>query len=86
MRAILMTPSHSFRYRLALEPQVASRPLRLYTDMCADLFHTGHVNYLRQCRGIHDNVHLIVGIHSDATIESYVTDNSVRLALPPRPI
>ena len=46
-------------------------PLRLYTDMCADLFHTGHVNYLRQCSAIADNVHLIVGIHSDATIESY---------------
>ena len=45
--------------------------LRLYTDMCADLFHTGHVNYLRQCRQVADKVHLIVGIHSDATIESY---------------
>jgi len=46
-------------------------PLRLYTDMCADLFHAGHVNYLRQCCAVHDNVHLIVGIHSDATIKSY---------------
>jgi cytidyltransferase-like protein len=45
--------------------------LRLYTDMCADLFHTGHVNYLRQCRAVAERVHLTVGIHSDATIESY---------------
>ena len=45
--------------------------LRLYTDMCADLFHTGHVNYLRQCRAVADRVFLIVGIHSDATIQSY---------------
>ena len=45
--------------------------LRLYTDMCADLFHTGHVNYLRQCHTVAENVHLTVGIHSDATIESY---------------
>jgi cytidyltransferase-like protein len=45
--------------------------LRLYTDMCADLFHVGHVNYLRQCREVAEEVHLIVGIHSDATIESY---------------
>ena len=37
--------------------------------MCADLFHTGHVNYLRQCREVAENVHLIVGIHSDATIQ-----------------
>ena len=39
--------------------------------MCADLFHTGHVNYLRQCNQVANNVELIVGIHSDATIESY---------------
>jgi cytidyltransferase-like protein len=39
--------------------------------MCADLFHTGHVNYLRQCRAVADKVFLIVGIHSDATIQSY---------------
>jgi len=45
--------------------------LRLYTDMCADLFHAGHVNYLRQCQAVADNVFLIVGIHSDATIQSY---------------
>jgi cytidyltransferase-like protein len=51
--------------------QPLPRPLRLYTDMCADLFHSGHVNYLRQCCTVADNVHLIVGIHSDATIESY---------------
>ena len=50
---------------------VERRPLRLYTDMCADLFHSGHVNYLRQCVEVADNVHLIVGIHSDETIESY---------------
>jgi cytidyltransferase-like protein len=46
-------------------------PLRLYTDMCADLFHAGHVSYLRQCSAVADNVHLIVGIHSDETIASY---------------
>jgi|TARA_B110000902_G_C14069955_1_gene498879 ethanolamine-phosphate cytidylyltransferase len=41
--------------------------------MCADLFHSGHVNYLRQCCDVAGNVdvHLIVGIHSDATIEGY---------------
>ena len=66
---------HTKLYRKALVPTgTGSKPsLRLYTDMCADLFHTGHVNYLRQCIGVSDqfDVHLIVGIHSDATIESY---------------
>ena len=65
--------SHAMLYR---KPLVAASgdqtaPVRLYTDMCADLFHVGHVNYLRQCRGVAENVHLVVGIHSDATIESY---------------
>lgn len=61
--------------RVAYETNASStgdrKPVRLYTDMCADLFHTGHVNYLRQCQGVAENVHLIVGIHSDETIESY---------------
>ena len=47
------------------------RPLRVYTDMCADLFHSGHVNYLKQCQQVAPEVHLIVGLHSDATIASY---------------
>jgi cytidyltransferase-like protein len=41
----------------------------VYTDMCADLFHAGHVNLLRQARALGDR--LVVGIHSDATIAGY---------------
>lgn len=37
--------------------------------MCADLFHAGHVNALKQCKEMGDI--LIVGIHSDKTIKSY---------------
>ena len=73
---------HSRLYRKKLVPEsadadsndgAAQEPpvVRLYTDMCADLFHTGHVNYLRQCQAVGENVHLTVGIHSDETIESY---------------
>ena len=48
-----------------------------YTDMCADLCHYGHFNYLdlvfEQClilaKG--EKIHLIVGIHDDDTIVSY---------------
>ena len=42
---------------------------RVYVDMVADLFHYGHVNFLRQARS-HGNF-LLVGIHSDETVESY---------------
>jgi cytidyltransferase-like protein len=37
--------------------------------MVADLFHFGHVRFLEQARAFGD--HLIVGIHSDATVASY---------------
>lgn len=41
----------------------------VYADMCADLFHAGHVNFLRQARAL--GQWLVVGVHADATIASY---------------
>ncbi len=42
---------------------------RVYADMVADLFHHGHAEFLRRARELGDA--LVVGIHSDATVESY---------------
>jgi cytidyltransferase-like protein len=42
---------------------------RVYADMVADLFHYGHVDFLRRARALGDE--LVVGIHSDATVASY---------------
>jgi len=42
---------------------------RVYADMVGDLFHLGHINMLKQAREYGD--YLIVGIHSDKTVESY---------------
>ena len=42
---------------------------RVYVDMVADLFHYGHVNFLRQAKSHGD--FLLVGVHSDETVESY---------------
>ena len=42
---------------------------RIYVDMTADLFHYGHVNFLKQASEIGD--YLIVGIHSDETVQNY---------------
>jgi cytidyltransferase-like protein len=42
---------------------------RVYADMVADLFHYGHVEFLRQARQLGDE--LVVGIHSDESVETY---------------
>ena len=36
---------------------------RVYTDMVGDLFHIGHVEFLKKCKSFGD--HLIVGINKD---------------------
>lgn len=45
----------------------------VYADMCADLFHSGHVSFLKRCHEIAraDDTTLLIGIHSDEEIESY---------------
>jgi cytidyltransferase-like protein len=42
---------------------------RVYVDMVADLFHAGHVAFLRQARELGDT--LVVGIHSDDAVAAY---------------
>jgi cytidyltransferase-like protein len=41
----------------------------VYADMCADLFHYGHIRFLAQARSLGGR--LIVGIHSDDVIKTY---------------
>lgn len=43
----------------------------IYADMCADLFHPGHVNFIKKCKNYKKNVYLIIGIHNDEDIKSY---------------
>jgi ethanolamine-phosphate cytidylyltransferase/choline-phosphate cytidylyltransferase len=42
---------------------------RVYVDVVGDLFHYGHVELLRRARELGDV--LVVGVHSDGTVESY---------------
>ncbi len=44
---------------------------RVYVDLVADLFHRGHVEFLKKAKATAENTHLIVGIHSDEDCSSY---------------
>lgn len=46
-----------------------NKPVRVYVDMVADLFHYGHAEFLRQARQLGD--YLIVGICSDHDVKTY---------------
>lgn len=52
-----------------MSDSAAQRPVIVYGDMVADLFHWGHMEFLRQANDLGDV--LLVGIHDDATSESY---------------
>jgi cytidyltransferase-like protein len=43
--------------------------IRVYTDVVADLFHWGHVEFFRRARELGDV--LVVGVHDDETVAAY---------------
>ena len=43
--------------------------IRVYADMCGDLFHAGHVNLLRAARALGDE--LYAGVMNDADMAAY---------------
>ncbi len=43
--------------------------MRVYVDMAADLFHYGHVEFLRQARALGD--YLLVGVHADDVLAAH---------------
>jgi len=43
--------------------------IRVFADMMADLFHFGHVEFLRQARSLGD--YLLVGVCSDEVVEAH---------------
>ncbi|HLJ31271.1 MAG TPA: adenylyltransferase/cytidyltransferase family protein [Candidatus Babeliales bacterium] len=47
----------------------ATKPVRVYASMVADLFHYGHVEFLKQAHAL--GTHLVVGIISDEVATNY---------------
>ena len=48
-----------------------SEKTRIYADMVCDLFHRGHVEFLKKISKLEKNSCVIIGIHSDETAETY---------------
>ncbi len=46
-----------------------AEPTRVFVDMVGDLFHAGHVSFLRAARELGDQ--LVVGVLSDETVAAY---------------
>ncbi|MDD4931397.1 MAG: adenylyltransferase/cytidyltransferase family protein [Candidatus Colwellbacteria bacterium] len=44
---------------------------RIYVDGIFDLFHRGHLESIKKCRSLSDNVFLMVGVISDSDATSY---------------
>jgi cytidyltransferase-like protein len=45
--------------------------MRIYTDGVFDLLHRGHIENLRQCKNLFDDVYLIVGVINDEDSTGY---------------
>jgi cytidyltransferase-like protein len=39
--------------------------------MVADMFHYGHMYFIKQCKSLYKDVYLIIGIHSDEVCTNY---------------
>ncbi len=54
---------------ISLYGDAPKKPVRVYADIVGDLFHAGHVQFFKQARALGDE--LIIGVLSDATVETY---------------
>lgn len=51
------------------------KQIRIYADMVADIFHRGHVEFLKKISKLYKNSYIIIGIHSDESVTIYKKKN-----------
>jgi cytidyltransferase-like protein len=49
----------------------------IYVDMIGDLFHYGHVEFLKNAKSLGD--YLVVGVHSDETNKTYKRNSIIKM-------
>ncbi len=52
-----------------VQAEEEKKPVRVYVDIVGDMFHSGHVAFLKKARAFGD--YLIVGVLADDTVEEY---------------
>ena len=45
--------------------------MRVYISGVFDLFHFGHIRFLKKCKNLYPTAHLIIGIHNDKDTKEY---------------
>jgi cytidyltransferase-like protein len=56
------------QFASSTEPKI-EKPVRVYVDIVGDLFHSGHVKFLKKARALGN--YLIVGILADDVVQGY---------------
>ena len=66
-----------FAASAGLHAEEEKKPVRVYVDIVGDLFHAGHVAFLKKAKAFGD--YLIVGVLADDTVEEYKREPIISL-------
>lgn len=48
-----------------------SKQIKIYADMVADIFHRGHIEFLKKISKLYKNSYIAIGVLSDETVAQY---------------
>ena len=65
--SVLLICAGFLNHSLEANPLLKNKPIRVYADMVGDLFHAGHIEFIKKARAYGD--YLIVGVIADEAVE-----------------